>query len=187
MPPSKVDSFGLTEITKDELMQLSYTIHPSHAKGVDDIDPTIALKSLPNIILPLTEIINCSFKTGLFPQALKIAKVVPIFKKGPKDEASNYRPISVLPFFSKFFEKTMHVRLNNYITKFDILFTSQHGFQSGHSTFMPLLGMQNKISIATDKNEYSIGIFLDLAKAFDTIDHDILLKNYQFMEFETPS
>src|SRR5688572_1039268 len=70
----------------------------------------------------------------------------------------------------------MHVRLNNYITKFDILFTSQHGFQSGHSTFMPLLSMQDKISAAMDKNEFSIGVFLDLAKAFDTIDHGILLK-----------
>lgn len=70
----------------------------------------------------------------------------------------------------------MHVRLNNFITKFDILFTSQHGFQSGHSTFMPLLSMQDKISAAMDKNEFSIGIFLDLAKAFDTIDHGILLK-----------
>lgn len=151
MSPSKVDSFGLTEISNDELIQLSRTIHPSHAKGVDDIDPTIALTSLPNIIQPLTEIINCSFKTGLFPQALKIAKVVPIFKKGPRDEASNYRPISVLPFFSKLFEKAMHVRLNNYITKFNILFTSQHGFQSGHSTIMPLLSMQDKISAAMDK------------------------------------
>src|SRR5688572_14231630 len=132
--------------------------------------------------MPLVEIINCSFKTGIFPQALKIAKVVPIFKKGPRDEASNYRPISVLPFFSKCFEKAMHLRLNNYITKFDILFTSQHGFQSGHSTFMPLLSMQDKISAAMDKNDFSIGIFLDLAKAFDTIDtiflviYHILLK-----------
>ena len=118
MIPSKVDSFGLTEISKEELMQLSHTIHASHAKRVDDIDPTIALPSLPNIIQPLVEIINCSFKTGIYPQALKIAKVVPIFKKGSRDEVSNYRPISVLPFFSKLFEKAMYERLNNYITKF---------------------------------------------------------------------
>ena len=70
----------------------------------------------------------------------------------------------------------MYERLNNYITKFNILFTSQHGFQSGHSTFMPLLNMQDKISDAMDKNEYCIGIFLDLAKAFDTTDLGILLK-----------
>jgi len=64
---AKVDSFGLTEISKEELMQLSHTIHASHAKGVDDIDPTRALPSLPNIIQPLVEIINCSFKTGIYP------------------------------------------------------------------------------------------------------------------------
>ena len=70
----------------------------------------------------------------------------------------------------------MHERLTNYITTSQILFPSQHGFQAGHSTFMPLLSMQDKISAAMDNNEYSIGIFLDLAKAFDTIDHNILIK-----------
>jgi hypothetical protein len=121
MIPSKMDSFGLTEVSKEELILLSHTIHPSHAKGVDDIDPAIALPSLPNILHPLVEIINCSFKTGIYPQSLKLAKVVPIFKKGPRDEACNYRPISVLPFFSKFFEKVMHERLNKYISKTNIL------------------------------------------------------------------
>ena len=102
--------------------------------------------------------------------------VVPVFKKGVREEVSNYRPISVLPFFSKFFEKAMHERLNDYIIKSNIIFSSQHGFQAGHSTFMPLLNMQDKISAAMDNSEYSLGIFLDLAKAFDTIDNSILLK-----------
>lgn len=79
----------------------------------------------------------------------------------------------------------MHERFNNFITKSNILFSSQHGFQSGHSTFMPLLSMQDKIYVAMDKNEYYIvGNFLDLAKAFDTIDHSTLLENYLSMEFE---
>jgi len=119
----------------------------SQGKGVDDISPVIAVSALASIAHPLSEIINCSFSTGVFPDALKIAKVVPIFKKGARDEVSNYRPISVLPFFSKFFEKAMYERLNTFITKADILFPSQHGFQSGHSPFMPLISMQDKICV----------------------------------------
>jgi Reverse transcriptase (RNA-dependent DNA polymerase) len=176
MGPVQTDSFGLNETSPEEIIAIGRSIRPSHAKGVDDIDPTIALPSLPSIACPLAELINCSFKTGIFPGALKIAKVVPIFKSGARDEVSNYRPISVLPFFSKFFEKTMYERLNNFITKTKALFPSQHGFQSGHSSYMPLLSMQDKISEAFDNNEYSIGIFFDLAKAFDTINHNILIK-----------
>ena len=176
MSQSQKDSFGLIEISKDELIHLCNNIHPSHAKGIDDIDPTIVLPSIASIASPLVEIINCSFTTGVFPHALKIAKVVPIFKKGSRDNVSNYRPISILPIFSKLFEKAMLIRLNDYVTKSKILFPSQHGFQSGHSTYMPLLSMQDMISAAIDNGQYSIGIFLDLAKAFDTIDHNILLK-----------
>src|SRR5688572_29533313 len=134
MSPSQTNSFGSIEMSKEELLGLSKTIKPFHSKGVDDIDPTIALPSLPHIIQPIMEIINCSFKPGIFSQALKIAKVVPIFKKGSREEVSNYRPVSVLPFFSKPFEKAMHERLNNYIDRTRILFPSQHGFQTEHST-----------------------------------------------------
>lgn len=75
----------------------------------------------------------------------------------------------------------MHLRLNNFITEFDIPFTAQHGFKSGHSTFMSLLSMHDKISAAMDKNENPIGIFLDLAKTFDTIDHGILFKKIIYL------
>ena len=122
------------------------------------------------------EDINCSFCSGIFPNALKIAKVVPIFKKGEKGDVANYRPISVLPFFAKIFEKLMYERLSNFLEKANIIFPSQHGFQAGHSPSMPLLSIQDKISEAIENNEYSLGVFFDLAKAFDTVNHNILLK-----------
>jgi hypothetical protein len=123
----------------------------------------------------LAELINCSFTTGIFPQPLKFAKVIPIFKKGERDNLTNYRPISILPYFSKIFEKSMYSRLYEFVKTSDILFPSQHGFQSGHSPYMSLLSMQDRISNAIDNNEFSLGIFFDLAKAFDTVNHKILL------------
>src|SRR6218665_1549755 len=111
----------------------------THSKGVDDIDPYIATPCIASVAWPLSEIINCSFKTSIVPNALKIAKVVPIFKKGERDNITNYRPISILPYFNKFFEKIMYDRLYNYVDKSKIIFHTQHGFQSGHSPYMSLL------------------------------------------------
>src|SRR5688572_17403458 len=113
------------------------------------------------------------------PQAIKIAKVVPIYKKGERDDVTNYRPISILPYLSKFYEKLMYNRLYNFVEKSGIIFNTQHGFQPGQSPFMSLLGMQDKISNAIENNEYSVGIFFDLAKAFDTVNHKILLKKLE--------
>ena len=154
---------------------------------MDDIDPYIATPCIASVAWPLSEIINCSFKTGIVPNATKVAKVVPIFKKGERDNITNYRQISILPHFNKFFEKIMHDRLYNYVDKSKIIFHTQHGFQSGHSPYMSLLGMQDKISSAIEKNEYAMGIFFDLAKAFDTVDHNILLKSWMFMRYEAPN
>jgi exonuclease III len=169
-------SFGLVPTSPEEIKNLSHLIHDSHSRGVDDIDPHIANSYISLIATQLAEIINCSLDTGVVPDAIKIAKIVPIFKKGDRENPSNYRPISILPFFAKYFEKIMHHRLNNYVEKSHIIFPYQYGFQSGRSTFMPLMDMYDKISKAFENNEYSIGIFFDLAKAFDTVNHEILFK-----------
>ena len=110
---------------------------------------------------------------------MKRSTVTPIFKQGNKEDLTNYRPISILPYFSKLLEKVMYQRLYNYISKTNILHPLQHGFRPGHSTSMPLINIQDKITQAIDKNEYSIGIFLDLSKAFDTVDHNILIKKLE--------
>src|ERR1043165_1048042 len=107
------------------------------------------------------------------------AKIIPIFKQGDHEDITNYRPISILPYFSKVLEKLMYNRLYDYVTKMKILYPSQHGFQTGHSTSMALLTIQDNISTVIDKNEFAIGIFLDIAKAFDTVDHNILLAKLQ--------
>ena len=101
---------------------------------------------------------------------------MPIFKNGSHVDIANYRPISVLPVFSKIIEKCMYNRLTNFLEKNNILSTSQYGFRSGHSTSTALLDLVNKVSFALDSHKILIGLFLDLSKAFDTLDHSILIR-----------
>ena len=116
---------------------------------------------------------------GIFPDALKIAKVVPIYKNGDVKCVSNYRPISVLPTLSKITEKIVYNRLNKYLTDNSILHANLFGFREKLSTSMALLELVDKLSEAADKKLVSIGVFIDLAKAFDTVDHTILLRKLE--------
>ena len=107
---------------------------------------------------------------------LKIAKVIPIFKKGDASKNSNYRPISLLSIFSKIFEKLMHQRLYNFLEVHEILFQMQFGFRNGHSTDHALISLSERIKYTLDSNRVGCGIFIDLQKAFDTVNHTILLQ-----------
>ena len=106
---------------------------------------------------------------------MKTTKVIPLYKNGEKHVFSNYRPVSLLPQFSKILEKLFVSRLDNFINRYNILSNSQYGFRTSHSTSMALMELTEEISSAIDKKHYLVSIFVDLKKAFDTIDHTILL------------
>ena len=106
---------------------------------------------------------------------MKIARVVPLFKAGDRSLFTNYRPVSILPSFSKFLEKVVNSRSYNYLCKLEILCDNQFGFRKNHSTSLALIDLYEKVSLALDRNEHAVGVFLDLSKAFDTVDHNILL------------
>jgi hypothetical protein len=131
-------------------------------------------ESIDLIIEPLTHIINLSISSGIVPDLMKIARVIPLFKSGDHRLVQNYRPVSVLPIFSKLLERIVYNRITNYINKHNILFDNQYGFRKNHSTSLALLHLYDKITSAIDRKEFTIGIFLDLSKAFDTVNHDIL-------------
>ena len=136
---------------------------------------TIIKQVIYHIIKPFTHICNNSFENGVFPSKMKIAKVVPIFKAGDKSSFNNYRPISLLPQFSQIVEKLFNARLDAFIEKHDTLTSSQHGFRSSMSTSLALLELTEEITSALDHKKSTIGVFIDIKKAFDTIDHGILL------------
>ena len=102
-----------------------------------------------------------------------------MFKNDSPEIISNYRPISVLPVFSKVFEKCIYRRLSEFFAKCNILYGNQYGFRASHSTFHALLNFVNKVDNSIDKGEFMIGLFIDLSKAFDTLDHNILLYKLQ--------
>jgi len=125
-------------------------------------------------------IFNLCFSTGTFPEVLKIAKVLPVYKqKGSVIESNNYRPISLLSNMDKVLEKLIYKRTYCFLSRFKILYTNQFGFRRNHSTFHTLASMCQKITDALDKGEHVCGVFVDLQKAFDTVDHEILLAKLQ--------
>ena len=128
----------------------------------------------------LSRLINLCFETGVFPDILKVAKVTPLHKKSSKFEVLNYRPISLLSIFSKVYEKLIYVRIYSYLTKNNMIYNKQFGFRSNYSTTHAILSITEYIRTLLDDGHFVCGIFVDLEKAFDTVDHYILCEKLKF-------
>lgn len=167
-------SLFLDPVLPEEISKLIKLLKNS-TPGFDDL-PSSAIKAVEQFIVePLAHIFNLSFLTGIVPNQTKIANVVPIFKGGNKQIFSNYRPVSILPVLSKLLEKLMYTRILNYLNSNSILYNYQFGFRQNHSTYMALIILYEKIVEALDRGDYVLGLYLDFSKAFDTVDHSILL------------
>jgi len=150
------------------------------SSGIDNISNKF-LKLIKNEICePLTLIVNQCFTTGIFPDDLKIAKVIPVYKKDEDFIFDNYRPVSVLPSISKIIERIMHDQVHKYFSQMKLYYSNQYGFRKDHSTELAALEFVDRALNFMDKGETPISIFLDLSKAFDTLDHDILLHKLSY-------
>ena len=170
----------LSDVTSQDVIDACKRFTSKTSKDPSGFQQNIILSDCELIAPVLAHLANSSFKEGVFPENGKIARVVPIYKnKGVKYDYGNYRPISLLPILSKILERLIYDKVFDFLVRCDILFDSQYGFRKGHNTTHAALDYVGAIERALEKGEHVIGIFCDLSKAFDTLNHEILLSKLE--------
>ncbi len=169
----------LGAVDEEEIMEIVRKCKNKTSADWNDIDMSTVKTVIEGIAKPLTHISNLSFQSGTFPDKMKIAKVIPLFKTGDRHHFTNYRPVSLLPQFSKILEKLFTDRLDKFIEKHNLLTDSQYGFRTDRSTSLALMELIEEITNCIDNKKIAIGVFVGLKKAFETIDHNILLSKLE--------
>ena len=173
-------TFRFQEVSPLDVLKTISNLKSKSSSGHDNITSTLIKQIAQPLSYPLALIINQSLKTGIFPDCLKLAKGIPIYKKDDLTLFDNYRPISLLPIISKIFERIVFNQIYTYFTSNNLLYDSQHGFRMLHSTETASLEFIDKIYMSLDNGLTPLALFLDPSKAFDTLDHDILLQKLDY-------
>ena len=171
-------SFKFSQISQVALLDFIKRLQPKTSAGVDCVSNKLLKQIAPFLIGPLHYLVNLSLKTGFVPQQMKVSKVIPLYKidSGDKSDFSNYRPISILSSFAKLFERIVCSQLMNYLEHNSLLYKHQYGFRGKHGTSHPLIHFTNNIHNALNTGKFNLSVFIDLKKAFDTVNYDILLE-----------
>ena len=175
LPQININTFFINPTDKTEIKNIILSLDPLRSIGPNSI-PTKILKLLSNdISTQFAELFNLSFSEGVFPSILKTCKVIPIYKKDSQLNCSNYRPISLLSNIDKILERIMYNRLYKFLETNNLIYSLQFGFRQRHSTSHAFIHLTDKIKEQLDKENFACGIFVDFQKAFDTVDHQILI------------
>ena len=169
-------SLAFSPVTEAEVINIIYKFKQNKASGPYSVQIQILHCTHDILCGPLSKIINMSFTTGIHPNNLKISETIPVFKKGSRLSISNYRPISLLSNLNKIFEKVIFNRVYDFLENHKILYEHQYGFRKQHSTTHALINITEKIRGALDNKLMAFGIFIDFQKAFDTVNHNILIR-----------
>ena len=162
-----------------EIIRLIHCLKNNKSSGHDNISAYFLIVAAEVIAILLTTLFNSAFKLGIFPSCLKIARVIPVFKSGEKTDLNNYRPISILSTFSKILKKLICDRTQSFLDKHSILLSTQYGFRPFRSTSHAVLDLLTSTYDNITDNKHAAFLLLDLKKAFDTVNHIILLRKLQ--------
>lgn len=168
-------SIFLSPTDESEVISTIKNLRNSNTRDLHGLSNNLLKKIKTHLAKPLSHLINLSFTSGIFPQVLKESKVIPVFKKGQKGDKNNYRPITITPTLSKVYEKILLSRLNQFLKNNEILSPNQTGFLKGKSTVDAIMKIVTKILKNLDDKKVTVGAFLDLTKAFDSVEFDLLL------------
>ena len=164
------------EVVTQEFVKINLKkLKTKKSSGLDNISPRLLIDSAEIVAGPLTSIINASLTIGVIPDDWKCARVTPLFKKGKRNDMDNYRPISVLPVASKLLERAVHSQLYCFLSKHKLLSPHQCGFRKHHSTESAAISLTDSIRRGMDQGLLTGSVFIDLRKAFDTVDHETLV------------
>lgn len=177
--------FAIPQISPDFVIKQLRSLNTAKATGLDGISAKVLKMTSPAIIAVITYICNLSIEVGQFPSKWKEAKVVPIFKSGSRSDCNNYRPISVLPVLSKILEKHVYCHLYKFLQDHNLLMNTQFGFRKDHSCQTAVLSITEQIYQAINEGKFLGLVQLDFSKAFDLVNHKLLLEKLKLYRCNT--
>ena len=177
------DYFHLTSVSENSILTILKATQVSKAAGIDNLSGRFLKDGAKVLSKPISDLCNLSIISEKFPDPCKVAKLKPLYKKGSVTDPCNYRPISLLPLISKVIEKVIHNQTSTFLNSKNLLYNYQSGFRKKHSTDFCLSYLNDKILKGFDRGMMTGMILIDLQKAFDTIDHDVLLQKLYAIGF----
>lgn len=178
--PRPTCSFNIEPVSCEKVLSVVHKMNSSKSKDVFDLSAILIKNVIYHILVPLTYCINVCIKEGVFPDVLKTARVVPVHKKGNHNVPENFRPVSILPVFGKIFEGIIKDQMLPYCESNGLLVSAQYGFRSGRSTIDAVEVLTGVVLKSFESGGFAGATMCDLSKAFDTVDHNILLDKLHF-------